>query len=257
MRYILSIFAIFILFGANAQNLPERGLLREGNRLFNKGEYKTAVEKYTEAKGIDSSRFEILYNLGNALYKADEFESAEHALMPIAADSLLSNVDRSESFFNLGNAQFKQQKYKEALESYKNAIRLNHLDQEAKYNYAYTKRLLEQQENQDQNQDQQNQDQNQDQQNQDQQNQDQDKNQDQNKDKQDNQDQNQSQDQQDQGKDDGEENQDQGNPQPQEGKISEQEQKQMLDAIQAQEDKTQDKLKEKAKGVVVRGSKNW
>ena len=38
--------------------------------------------------------------------------------------------------------------------------------------------------------------------------------------------------------------------------ISPQEQEQMLDAIQAQEDRTQDKLKEK-QGVVVRGSKNW
>ena len=31
----------------------------------------------------------------------------------------------------------------------------------------------------------------------------------------------------------------------------------MLDAIQAQEDKTQEKLKEKNKGVVLRGKKNW
>jgi hypothetical protein len=30
----------------------------------------------------------------------------------------------------------------------------------------------------------------------------------------------------------------------------------MLEAIQAQEDKTQDKLKEK-KGVLIRGGKNW
>ena len=38
--------------------------------------------------------------------------------------------------------------------------------------------------------------------------------------------------------------------------ISPEEQERMLDAIQAQEDKTQEKLKEKA-GVVVRGNKNW
>ena len=39
--------------------------------------------------------------------------------------------------------------------------------------------------------------------------------------------------------------------------MSEQQQQQLLDAIQAQEDKTQEKLDEKAKGVVVRGRKNW
>ena len=47
------------------------------------------------------------------------------------------------AFYNLGNAQFKQQKYKEALESYKQSLRLNPADQQAKYNYAYTKRLLD------------------------------------------------------------------------------------------------------------------
>ena len=47
-----------------------------------------------------------------------------------------------------------------------------------------------------------------------------------------------------------------GQPQPLPAGISEQEQQQMLDAIQAQEDKTQDKLKEK-QGVIVRGKKNW
>ena len=46
----------------------------------------------------------------------------------------------------------------------------------------------------------------------------------------------------------------QGQPTP--SGISPQEQQQMLDAIQAQEDKTQEKLKEK-QGVVVRGRKNW
>ena len=38
--------------------------------------------------------------------------------------------------------------------------------------------------------------------------------------------------------------------------ILPEEQERMLDAIQTQEDKTQEKLKEKA-GVVVRGNKNW
>ena len=47
-----------------------------------------------------------------------------------------------------------------------------------------------------------------------------------------------------------------GDGQPVESGISEQEQQQILDAIQAQEDRTQEKLKEK-QGVVVRGRKNW
>lgn len=254
MRFLLSIIAIFMVaMSAEAQNLPQRKLVRQGNKLYNKGDFKSSANRYSDAVIADSTLFEARYNLGNALYKSESYEGAEKQMGIAAADSLQSDLTRSEAFYNLGNAQFQQKKYQEALESYKNSMRLNPDDQEAKYNYAYTKRLLE---NQDQNQDQQNQDQNKDQQNQDQ-NQDQ-QNQDQNQDQQDQGDENKDQqDQGDQNQDQGDENESEGQPQPQDGQISEQEQNQMLDAIQAQEDKTQDKLKEKGKGIVVRGNKNW
>ena len=64
----------------------------------------------------------------------------------------------------------------------------------------------------------------------------------------------QKQDPQDGKGDKGDKGDQQGQPTP--SGISPQEQQQMLDAIQAQEDKTQEKLKEK-QGVVVRGKKNW
>ena len=187
-----------------------------------------------------------------------------------AADSLRTDEERAEAFYNLGNAQFKQQKYKEALESYKNSLRMNPADQEAKYNYAYTKRLLQKQQNEDQNKDQ-----NKDQQNSGGQDQNQDKNKDNNSDKDRQQDKGgEQQDQQDRqngqndpdknGQNPDEQPQDSDKPdsddrqpgQPRENGISPEEQERMLDAIQTQEDKTQEKLKEKA-GVVVRGNKNW
>ena len=147
-------------------------------------------------------------------------------------------------------------------ESYKQSLRLNPSDQEAKYNYAYTKRLIDDDENggggggDDKNQDK---DQNKEQQGgQDRQNGDQQKD-DQQKD-----DKGQGDDKEQQGDpqqnpaqpDKEQEGDQQGEPQPVPAGISPQEQEQMLDAIQAQEDRTQDKLKEK-QGVVVRGSKNW
>ena len=180
-----------------------------------------------------------------------------------AADTLRTDDERAQAFYNLGNAQFKQQKYKEALESYKQSLRLNPSDQEAKYNYAYTKRLIDDDENggggggDDKNQDK---DQNKEQQQggQDQQNGDQQKDDQQKDDKGQGDDKEQQGDpQQNPAQPDKEQERDpQGEPQPVPAGISPQEQEQMLDAIQAQEDRTQDKLKEK-QGVVVRGSKNW
>ncbi len=245
--FIITLLA-FIGFNVSAQNLPERGVVRKGNRLFNKENYDAAIEKYSEALTFSPNSFDINFNLSNAQHKAQQFDKAEESMAKLAADTLRNNADRAEAYYNLGNSQFHQQKLKEALESYKSSMRLNPMDTTAKYNYAITKLLLEaqpEQDNQDQNQDenQDNQDENQD--NQDQGNQD---NQDQDNQDQDNQDQNQDENQ----------GEDEQQSQPQNGGMSEQEQQQILDAIQAQEDKTQEKLDEqKGRVILVPAGKNW
>ena len=254
---------LFAALGASAQNMPERSEVRRGNRQYNKGNYEKSIERYERALGAAPESFEAIYNLGNALYKAERFDKAEQTMRKAAADSLRADGERAEAFYNLGNAQFKQQKYKEALESYKQSLRLNPDDQEAKYNYAYTKRLLDENKdgggggNDDQNQDK---DQNQDQQ---QQGGGEDKQDKQDGDRQQDDQAQQGDDQEQQGEqqnppqpDKGDQGDEQGEQQPVPAGISPQEQEQMLDAIQAQEDRTQDKLKEK-QGVVVRGKKNW
>ncbi len=240
-----------------AQKMPERRLVRKGNRQFGRERYDKSIESYTRALEAAPTSFEAAYDLANAMFRAERYDTAEQTLKGIVADSTRSDIDRSEAVYNLGNTQFAQQKLKEALASYRAAMRLNPDDREAKYNYAYTKHLLQQQEqqqqNDDQNKDDQNQDQNKDnQQNQqNQQNGQDDKQQDgsQNDPQQGDGDRNQQQ------GDEGDRNEGEGQPQPQSG-ISEQEREAMLEAIQAQEDKTQDKLKEKT-GVLVRGRKNW
>lgn len=258
-----SLYIILFLFaasGVQAQQLPERSLVRKGNRQYNKGNYEQSAGRYEQALQAAPGQFEAIYNLGNALYKAERFDRAEQTMQQAAADSLRADTERAEAFYNLGNAQFKQQKYQEALESYKQSLHLNPSDMEAKYNYAYTKRLLDQNKNggggdgndqKDQDKDQ-NKDQNQN--GQGQQNPDQKGDQkDQKGDPKDQQG-DQKQDPQDGKGDKGDKGDQQGQPTP--SGISPQEQQQMLDAIQAQEDKTQEKLKEK-QGVVVRGKKNW
>lgn len=239
---------------AAAQKMPERRLVRKGNRQFGRERYDKSIESYSRALEAAPTSFEAAYDLANAMFRAERYDTAEQTLKGIVADSTRSDIDRSEAVYNLGNTQFAQQKLKEALASYRAAMRLNPDDQEAKYNYAYTKHLLQQQEqqqqNDDQNKDDQNQDQNKDNQ-QNQQNGQDDKQQDgsQNDPQQGDGDRNQQQ------GDEGDRNEGEGQPQPQSG-ISEQEREAMLEAIQAQEDKTQDKLKEKT-GVLVRGRKNW
>ena len=262
-RYVILLAALLAAVSALGQQMPERREVRKGNRLYNKGEYQQSIERYGRALMLDPASFEATYNLGNALSKAEMYDKAEQMQNRAAADTLRSDTERAEAYYNLGNTQFRQKKYQEALESYKRSLLLNPDDREAKYNYAYTKHLLDDeqkngggggdqnQQNKDQ-QDQQNQQNQQGQNNQNQNQQGQDQNKDQNKDQQDqNKDQGQGQPD---GKD-GEQGEGEGQPRPED--ISPQEQEQMLDAIQAQEDRTQEKLKEKRRAMVVRSGKNW
>lgn len=252
LRTICITLALLCSATAGAQNHPERGLVRKGNRQFDKGEYLQSVRRYEQALEAAPGNFEATYDLGGALYRTEAYDKAAQSFAAAAADTLRTDDERAEAFYNLGNARFKQEQYREALESYKQSLRLNPADQEAKYNYAYTKRLLDQQQDQQQNQDQnQNQNQDQNQSGRGEQNPEQGEQGDQ-----------QPQDRSDQGQEpqDGrqepnDEAGEEGEPQPQPG-ISPQEQERMLDAIQAQEDKTQEKIKERT-GTVVRGGKNW
>ena len=250
VRYIVAALLLLACGEASAQQMKERGWVRRGNRQYAKDKIERSIESYQEALRHDPSSFEAKYDLASALYRAERYEKAEQTLLSIVNDERRSEEERGEVSYNLGNTQFAQKKYKEALSSYRRAMRCNPNDEDAKFNYALTKRLLQQQEQQQQ---QQNQNQAQNPQNQDKQDgqNDQNKN-DQNQDKknENNDNQNQQQPQDQQGKDD-----QQGGEQPQSA-ISPEQQEALLQAIQAEEDKTQDKLKEKA-GVLIRGGKNW
>lgn len=244
-KYIVVALLLLLVCGeVLAQQMKERGLVRSGNRQFKREQFEKSVDSYQRALQYDSTSFEAKYDLASALYRTERYEKAEKTLLGIVNDTTRTELERGEVAYNLGNTQFAQQKYKEALSSYRQAMRCNPNDEDAKFNYAFTKRLVQQQEQQQQ---QQNQDQNQDnkEQNQDKQNQQDNQNQ-QGEDK---------QDQQQPQNQDSKEEQQQGEQRP-EGAMTPEQQEALLQAIQAEEDKTQDKLKEKA-GVLIRGSKNW
>lgn len=264
-QYRILVLVAFVLAGSAvwAQKLPERSHIRKGNRSYEQGAFAEAQDGYREALKLDSMSVEALFNMGDAQYASEEFEAAEQTFTRLAeGNGRLTDEQKAQTYYNLGNAQFKQQKLQEALESYKESLRLNPKDEQAKYNYVYTKRQLSENQNQqnqqDQDQNQQNQDQNQ--QGQNQQNQDQNQNQNPNKDQNQNQqnkpeEQNNPEEQENQGDKPtpggGEQNQ--PKPQPQPSKMSEQ----MLDAVQHAEDQTREKIEAQQVVGVGASGKNW
>ena len=260
--YILFLLSAVALTDASAQ--VDKREVRRGNRDFRKENYKEAELQYFRALAKDSLSFAANYNMANTLYRQENYDQAlKHLerLEEVAADSPAA----ADFYYNLGNVAMAKEEYQKAVDAYKQSLLRNPGNVEAKENYIYAKAKLKEQQDQQQN-DQDNQDQdNQDQNNQDQNNQDQNQNNDQNKDqnqnKKDDQNKNddQNKDQQDQNQDQQDQKKDQQNQSGSEPKISPQAAQQMLQAIQAKEKETQEKVnKEKAAALSSRQKeKNW
>lgn len=260
MRYVKVLFAgILILSAQMLSAQTDKSEVRKGNREYRKGEFKEAEIDYRRALVKDSLSFAANYNLACDLYRQEQYDEAGNYMKKIA-DQAAASARESDYYYNLGDIALAKQDYKGAVDAFEKALLLNPGDLDAKENYVYAKMMLQNQQNQ-QNQDNQNQD-NQDNQNQDQDNQNQNQDQKQNDQNQDNQDQKQNDQNQDQNN-----NQDQRNdqdrqnqsPQQQDAKISPQAAQQMLQAIQAREKETQDKVnREKAAAMKSRQKeKNW
>ena len=220
-----------VLMAVCASAQVDRREVREGNRKFRGGNFRQAEIDYRKAALKDSLSVAAQYNLASSLYRQEDYAGAAKALETIK-DVAPSHPNSADYFYNAGDVALQAENYQAAVEAFKQALLRNPGDLDAKENYIYAKKKL-----QDQQQDGGGQD------NQD--NQDQDQNQDQNQDQQ--------QQQQDQ-----DQNQDQQQQQPREQKISPQQAQQMLNAIQAKEKETQDKVnKEKAQANPNKKEKNW
>lgn len=247
-RYILTAVLATAFAGAAFAQQSDRKDVRRGNRQFEDGEFKEAVVDYQKALLRDSTSFPASYNLANALYRLGNFQEAR-AVLDTVASSAPESGHAADYYFNLGNTAVAMEDYQAAVDAYRNSLLLNPGDMDAKENYIYARKMLEDQQNQNQNQDDQNQ------QNQD--NRDNSGN-DRGKDKDDNQDDNRDRNQ-DGNRDREDQDNNQGRQPQNQPSISKQAAQQMLNAIMAKEKETQDKVK-KEKAAVMKSKqkeKNW
>ena len=238
--------------------------LSQGALAIENNEFITAEVAYRKAIAIEENKATGSYNLGNAYYKNSKNEEALSRFVD-AAKVATTKPQAHQAFHNLGNALMNQKEYSGAVEAYKNALRNNPSDDQSRYNLALAKDLLEknppQEGEDDQDKDQDNQDKKDQQDKKD----DQDKNQDQEKDPNDNQnpedkkgDEQEDKKEPQEPKDPKDEQAKQQQQQPADGQLSPQQVKNLLESMNNQEKKVQDKINaKKQKGVKIKSEKDW
>ncbi len=267
MRTLLSILLAFTTFFSFSQDKEQEAqelltkkkannFVYQGNELVNDDKYADAEMEYRKAISEQPNNVAGAYNLGNSYYKKGNYDEALFRQVE-AAKNATDKADKHKAYHNMGNILMKNKQCKEAVEAYKNALRNDPTDEETRYNLVIAKECADQQkDNEDKNKDKDKKDENKD----DQDKKDQDKK---DQDKGD-QDKKEGDDQKDKGrpednkqdKDKGDEKKEQKQPQP--GQLSPQQIKNLLEAMNNQEQKTQEKINaEKQKGVRVRTDKDW
>ena len=274
----LKMLCVFLVFNsgisiiAQEANKEKQKVLKESKEFLSEAGYEMendnfslAEAAYREAIAINPEEDTGKYNLGIAYYD-EEMNDVAMSRFKQAAAVADTKSDKHKVFHNLGNTFMNEKLYKEAVESYKNALRNNPKDEETRYNYALAKELLEEQEKNgggDDNKENQ----------EDKQEEEKKENQDNENNKKDKEDGDQKNEQnkgeEEQDKKEGNENEDKGKPeepkdkkqqqQPTEpGKLSPQQVKNLLEAMNNEEKKVQEKINaKKQKGTKVKPEKDW
>lgn len=244
-------------------------LLSDASIDLQKEQFPKAEAQYRKAISLAPKEEVGKYNLGNAYYTK---ELNDQALLRYkqAATVAQNKPEKHKAFHNMGNVFMKQKDYANAVEAYKNALRNNPTDDETRYNFALAKELLDknpppqpdengEDENQDQKEDQkeeqkQNEGDNKDGDNKDQENED--------KEGEEKEDKKEGENEKDKGKpDEPKDKKEEEGKQPQQpipGKLSPQQVKSLLEAMNNEEKKVQDKVNaKKEKGAQVKTAKDW
>lgn len=239
---------IMLVAASLVQAQQEIRNIRQGNRYYDDADYKKAEIEYIKSLQSHKIADKGFYNLGDALYMQNNYLQAAAAFDTLRTFRL-DDETRAKTYYNLGNsllklakdsAQIAGQALTQSIDAYKNSLRLNPGDHDAKYNLAFAQKMLEKMQQQQQPQQQQNQDQ----QKQDQQ-------------QQQNQQQQQEQEQQQQDELADQQQQQQQSSQPQE--ISKEDAERILEALKNDEKETLEKLKQaQIKATrVVKSEKDW
>ena len=270
MERIKTLTYIFILLSFCGFSQDQEKTFTQTNDLISQAndlvqeDFVNAEVEYRKAISKTPSNTIGTYNLGNAYYESGLYDEALLRHME-AATSASSKNDRHRAFHNIGNALMKQNLCQEAVEMFKNALRNDPTDEETRYNFALAKECAEQQgqgdddENEDESQDEK--------ENEDKEDKKDDG--DENEDKKDEEgnDEEKKNDGDDKEDDNGKPDENEGDKAPQkedqkkeqqQGKLSPQQVKNLLEAMNNQEKKVQEKINaKKAKGPKVRAEKDW
>lgn len=154
MKYFVTILLMLPFAAIIAQ--PVNNYIVKGNEAYRKGDLKAAIEAYKNALRKDASNNTARFNLANALQKQNEINEAHKNYDEVIEKAGITSL-KSESNYNKAIAYLKEKDLLNAIASFKESLKQNPGDDEARENLqkALNELKKEQQQNKPQQQQQQ------------------------------------------------------------------------------------------------------
>ena len=141
-KQVATVILLLMTLTVSAQT--DRQLIRQGNKQYRLGDFSNAEVSYRKALEKNKRNSQAMYNLGNALMAQNQ-DSAAIMQFNEAAKVEQNTLRKSKAFHNVGFICQRHQMYGEAIEAYKQSLRLNPSDDETRYNLALCKHLQKKQ----------------------------------------------------------------------------------------------------------------
>ena len=120
-----------------------RNLVIDGNEYASQNAFAKAESSYRQAIGLDPDSVPAKYNAGNNYYNKEKYDESIVSHLK-AAQVATTKKEKHKAFHNLGNAHYQKEDFSAAVEAYKNALRNDPTDNETRYNLALAKKEEEQ-----------------------------------------------------------------------------------------------------------------
>ena len=146
VKILVIICLLFNLGSINANAANPYFLNKKGIEKYNKGKFNDALKKFEYAYKTDKNVI-FLFNKGDSLYKLKNYDNASKVFDDVLMQCK-NNILKSKAYFNKGVIAFNKHKFKEALQDFKESIKLNPNDKDAKINYELTLKKFQQNKNQ-------------------------------------------------------------------------------------------------------------
>ncbi len=242
----------FILFSVVIFAQEKDTHLPKANEEFTAKNYTEAEADYRISQSKTPKNAISSYNLGNAIYRQNQSSEAKNSYIR-AIEKSKTRAEKHLAFHNLGNVFMNEKNYTQAVETYKNALRNDPSDEETRYNYALAKKMLKDNPPKDDKKDKK------DKKDKDKKDDKKDKDKDKKDDKKDKDKKDDKKDgEKDKKPDNGKKDKPDGPPKPKPGGISKERMQNLMDAVNNEEKKVQDKVNaQKVKGRPVKTEKDW